>query len=134
MEALRRNFDNSPTTFFPCEPGWAFAACNTIGAQALLGYEVLHGAPLWTDLEARWRKTLDEEYLLPDGNFANIRCTRTGLSWDTGETPGGEYFITGSNGFVDVAPDLARRGRALAARGLPETMAKLCQYLRFVRS
>lgn len=123
MAEVRKNFDAADTTFFPCEPGWAFAACNTIGAQALLGYEVLHGRPLWTDLADRWRRTLDEEYALPDGNYANIRCTRTGLSWDTGETPGGEYLVTGSNGFVDVAPDLAARGRAIATRGLVEKLA-----------
>lgn len=126
METLRKNFDTSKFgSFFPCEPGWAFAACNTIGAEALLGYEVLHGKPLWTELEPRWRETLDNEYLQPDGNYANIRCTRTGLSWNTGEAPGGEYLLTGANGFVDVAPDIARRGAALATRGLPEKMGKL---------
>ena len=125
MEAVRRNFDAGRSTFFPCEPGWAFAACNTIGAQALLGYEVLHGNTLWSDLEPRWRATLDDEYALPDGNFANIRCTRTGLSWDTGETPGGEYLVTGSNGFADVAPDLSLRGRAIATRGLGKKIAGL---------
>ncbi|MGH1502026.1 MAG: hypothetical protein ACRBI6_00585 [Acidimicrobiales bacterium] len=125
MDAVRRNFDESESGFFPCEPGWAFAACNTIGAQSLLGYEVLHGRPLWSEYQQRWRDTLDDEYLLPDGNYANIRCTRTGLSWDTGETPGGEYLMTGSNGFVDVAPDLADRGRAIASRGLDEKLAGL---------
>lgn len=125
MEAVRRNFADSRLGFFPCEPGWAFAACNTIGAQALLGYQALHGAPVWSETEDRWRATLLDEYLMPDGNYANIRCTRTGLSWDTGEAPGGEYLTTGTNQFADVAPDLARRGRALATRGLPEKLAGL---------
>lgn len=125
MEAVKRNFESSEMGFFPCEPGWAFAACNTIGAQALLGYEVLHGKPLWSDYEPRWRETLLQEYLMPDGNYANIRCTRTGLSWDTGETDGGEYFTTGTNQFRDVAPDLAERGLALATRGLPEKLDQL---------
>jgi hypothetical protein len=125
IEAVRRNFDESQMGFFPCEPGWAFAACNTIGAQALLGYEVLHGRPVWSEYEPRWRDTLLQEYLMPDGNYANIRCTRTGLSWDTGETPGGEYLTTGTNQFRDVAPDLAARGRALATRGLPGKLAGL---------
>jgi len=125
MQAVRRNFDESKLCFFPCEPGWAFAACNTIGAQALLGYDALHSTTLWRDLEPRWRSTLLEEYLMPDGNYANIRCTRTGLSWDTGEVPGGEYLTTGTNQFADLAPDLARRGRALATRGLPEKLAGL---------
>jgi len=125
MEAVRRNFVDSRLGFFPCEPGWAFAACNTIGAQALLGYDSTHGTDLWAEVEPRWRQTLLDEYLLPDGNYANIRCTRTGLSWDTGETPGGEYLTTGTNQFTDVAPDLAARGRALAVRGLPEKLAPL---------
>ena len=63
MQAVRDNFDTSRTTFFPCEPGWAFAACNTIGAQALLGYDSLHGTTLWHDLEPRWRSTLIDEYM-----------------------------------------------------------------------
>jgi hypothetical protein len=125
MEAVRRNFEESRLGFFPCEPGWSFAACNTIGAQALYGHDVLHGTGLWSSVSERWRETLEEEYLLPDGNYANIRCTRTGLSWNTGETPGGEYFTTGTHSFRDVAPDIATRGRALQLRGVPEKMAKL---------
>ncbi|MFP5322215.1 MAG: hypothetical protein ACLGIC_10260 [Acidimicrobiia bacterium] len=125
MEAVQRNFADSRLGFFPCEPGWAFAACNTIGAQALLGYDSTHGTSMWAEVEERWRRTLLDEYLLPDGNYANIRCTRTGLSWDTGETPGGEYLTTGTNQFTDVAPDLAARGQALAVRGLPEKLAPL---------
>lgn len=125
MEAVQRNFERSRLGFFPCEPGWAFAACNTIGAQALYGHDRLHGTHMWDDIEPRWRETLEQEYLLPDGNYANIRSTHTGLSWDTGETPGGEYFTTGSHSFRDVAPDLHARGRALGLRGAPEKFAKL---------
>ena len=125
MEALRRNFERSKMCFFPCEPGWAFAACNTIGAQALLGHDRLHGTSLWPSIEDRWRTTLEDEYLLPDGNYANIRSTHTGLSWDTGETPGGEYFTTGTHQFADVAPDLGLRGRLLQLRGAPQKMAGL---------
>ncbi len=117
MEAVQRNFERSRLGFFPCEPGWAFAACNTIGAQALFGHDRLHGTSMWSDIEPRWRETLEREYLMPDGNYANIRSTHTGLSWDTGETPGGEYFTTGSHSFKDVAPDLHNRGRALSLRG-----------------
>ena len=125
MEAVQRNFERSRLGFFPCEPGWAFAACNTIGAQALLGHDRLHGTSMWTDIEPRWRDTLESEYLMPDGNYANIRSTHTGLSWDTGETPGGEYFTTGSHSFKDVARDLHERGRALQLRGVPQKMAGL---------
>lgn len=125
MEAVQRNFEKSRLGFFPCEPGWAFAACNTIGAQALYGHDRLHGTEMWSSIEPRWRETLEREYLMPDGNYANIRSTHTGLSWDTGETPGGEYFTTGSHSFKDVARDLHERGRALSLRGLPPKMAAL---------
>ena len=54
--------------------------------------------------------------LTPDGNLPHIRSKTTGLSFDTGEVPGGEYFLIGTNGFVDVAPDLAERGTLLALR------------------
>ena len=33
-EAVRRNFEANALGFFPCEPGWVFTACNTMGAQA----------------------------------------------------------------------------------------------------
>lgn len=125
MEAVRRNFERSRLGFFPCEPGWSFAACNTLGAQALFGHDRLHGTGLWSSVEGRWRETLEREYLMPDGNYANIRSTHTGLSWDTGETPGGEYFTTGTHNFRDIAPDLAERGRALGLRGAPAKFAKL---------
>lgn len=125
MEVVRTNFEKSRLGFFPCEPGWAFAACNTLGAQALYGHDRLHGTSLWASIEPRWRDTLEREYLMPDGNYANIRSTHTGLSWDTGETPGGEYFATGTHQFRDVAPDLAARGRALSLRHAPRKLGKL---------
>lgn len=125
MEVVRTNFEKSQLGFFPCEPGWAFAACNTLGAQALYGHDRLHGTSLWASIEPRWRDTLEREYLMPDGNYANIRSTHTGLSWDTGETPGGEYFATGTHQFRDVAPDLAARGRALSLRHAPQKLGKL---------
>src|SRR4051794_37318482 len=63
--------------------------------------------------------------LTPDGNLPHIRSKIVGLSFDTGEVPGGEYFLNGTNGFVDVAPDLAARGGLLAMRGAEEKMAAL---------
>lgn len=130
MQAVHRNFERSRLGFFPCEPGWSFAACNTIGGQALYGHDRLHGTDLWGSVAERWRATLEQEYLMPDGNYANIRSTHTGLSWDTGETPGGEYFTTGTHSFKDLAPDIAERGRKLSLRGVPEKLGKLAALVR----
>src|SRR5215217_5575730 len=63
--------------------------------------------------------------LSPDGNLPHIRSKLIGLSFDTGEVPGGEYFLTGTNGFADVAPDLAARAGLLAMRGVDARMAAL---------
>ena len=42
VEAVRRNFEANQLGFFPCEPGWVFTACNTMGAQALKGHDTMH--------------------------------------------------------------------------------------------
>ena len=123
--AVKDNYDRSRLGFFPCEPGWSFTVCNIMGAQSLLGHDTLHGSELWDEVKQRWVRTLDEEYLTPDGSYAHIRSNHLGLSWDTGEVPGGHYFSNGSNRFADILPDHARRARALELRGAPEKMAML---------
>ena len=125
VEAVRRNFEANRLGFFPCEPGWVFTACNTMGAQALKGHDVQHGTEHWPAVEPAWRHAVEEEMLTPDGNLPHIRSKIVGLSFDTGEVPGGEYFLTGTNGFADVAPDLAARGGLLAMRGADVKMAAL---------
>jgi hypothetical protein len=107
VDAVRRNFEANELGFFPCEPGWVFTACNTMGAQALKGHDTLHQTAHWPVVEPKWRHAVEDEMLTPDGNLPHIRSKIIGLSFDTGEVPGGEYFLTGTNGFADVAPDLA---------------------------
>jgi hypothetical protein len=124
-EAVRRNFEANALGFFPCEPGWVFTACNTMGAQALKGHDTLHGTALWPAVEDRWRDAVEIEMMTPDGNLPHIRSKLVGLSFDTGEVPGGEYFSTGTNGFADVAPDLALRAGLLGLRGAEERMSAL---------
>jgi hypothetical protein len=124
-EAVRRNFEANALGFFPCEPGWVFTACNTMGAQALKGHDTLHRTAHWPAVEPRWRDAVEVEMMTPDGNLPHIRSKLVGLSFDTGEVPGGEYFLTGTNGFADVAPDLADRAGLLALRGVDAKMAAL---------
>ncbi|MFV0524458.1 MAG: hypothetical protein ACK5RL_08175 [Acidimicrobiales bacterium] len=115
-EAVERNFRRSRLGFFACEPGWSFTVCNVMGAQTLCGHDRLHGTDAWDGVRPRWRETLDQEYLTPDGSYAHIRSSLVGLSWDTGEVPGGHYLAAGSNRFADILPDHARRAVALERR------------------
>lgn len=125
VAAVRANYDRSRLGFFPCEPGWSFTVCNVMGAQSLRGHDTLHGTDEWDQVRDRWRRTLDEEYLTPDGSYAHIRSNHIGVSWDTGEVPGGHYFANGTHRFVDILPDHARRARALDLRGAAPKMAVL---------
>jgi len=123
-EAVARNFEGAEIGLFPCEPGWVFTVCNTMGAQGLKGYDVLHGTDYWTRVEPSWRKGVLDEMMTPDGAFRHIRSNVLGLTFNDGDGTG-EYFTTGSNQFEDVAPDVARRGRLLALRGVGQRMAGL---------
>ncbi len=125
VAAVRHNFEASRLGFFPCEPGWSFTVCNTMGAQALRGHDTAHGTNEWDAVRDRWVRTLDEEYATPDGSYAHIRSNHVGLSWDTGEVPGGHYFANGTHRFADILPDHARRARALDLRGAGPKMAAL---------
>ncbi len=129
-QAVHRNVSQSELGLFPCEPGWVFTACNTFAAQGLAGHARHHGSHYWADVHDHWRRGLEQEMLTPDGNFLHIRSKLTGLSFDTGEVPGGQYFTTGTNGFVDVAPDLAARGKALALRGVDARLDTLATHIR----
>lgn len=124
-EAVQRNFERSRLGFFPCEPGWSFTVCNVMGAQALYGHDVVHGGDHWPRVRDRWTRTLDHEYLTPDGSYAHIRSNHVGISWDTGEVPGGHYFANGTHRFADILPAHARRARALELRGARSKMAGL---------
>jgi hypothetical protein len=130
VEAVRDNYGRSKLGFFPCEPGWSFTVCNVMGAQSLRGHDALHGTSQWADLRDRWQRALDEEYLTPDGTYAHIRSNHVGLSWDTGEVPGGHYFANGTHRFVDILPDHARRARALELRGIVPKMAGMATMVR----
>lgn len=125
VAAVRGNYDRSKLGFFPCEPGWSFTVCNVMGAQALHGHDTAHGSAEWDAVRDAWRRTLDEEYLTPDGSYAHIRSNHVGLSWDTGEVPGGHYFANGTHRFVDILPAHARRAKALDLRGVRPKMAAL---------
>ncbi len=128
VAAVRANFERSKLGFFPCEPGWSFTVCNIMGAQALKGHDTTHGTDHWYQTRDGWQRTLDEEYHAPDGSYAHIRSNHVGLSWDTGEVPGGHYFAQGTHRFADILPAYARRAKALDLRGAAPKMAALAAH------
>ncbi|MEZ5255617.1 MAG: hypothetical protein R2705_01590 [Ilumatobacteraceae bacterium] len=129
-EAVRANYRRSRLGFFPCEPGWSFTVCNVMGAQALRNHDALHGTADWDEIREDWQRALDEEYLTPDGSYAHIRSNHVGLSWDTGEVPGGHYFANGTHRFADILPDHAERARALDLRLARPKMQALATMVR----
>jgi hypothetical protein len=90
----------------------------------LLGYDRIHGTNYWGEVSERFRKGLVDEMMTADGAFRHIRTNVFGFSFNDGDGTG-EYYTSGSHGFEDIAPDLARRGRMLSLRGVAEKMAAL---------
>jgi hypothetical protein len=125
IEAVHANYERSELGFYPCEPGWSFTVCNVMGAQSMYGHDRLHGTDLWDRNRDSWRRTLEQEYLTPDGTYAHIRSNHVGLSWDTGEVPGGHYTANGTGRFADILPAHGRRARALDLRHAGPAMAGL---------
>jgi hypothetical protein len=123
--AVQANYERSRLGFFPCEPGWSFTVCNIMGAQSMYGHDTLHGTDAWARYRDRWRTALDQEYLTPDGSYAHIRSNHVGLSWDTGEVPGGHYNAHGTGRLADILPAHGRRAKALDLRGATPAMARL---------
>ncbi|WP_420453478.1 hypothetical protein [Ilumatobacter sp.] len=125
IEAVNANYERSTLGFYPCEPGWSFTVCNVMGAQSMYGHDRLHGTELWERNRDGCRTTLEQEYLTPDGTYAHIRSNHVGLSWDTGEVPGGHYTANGTGRFADILPAHGDRARALDLRGAEPAMARL---------
>ncbi len=125
IEAVHANYERSDLGFYPCEPGWSFTVCNVMGAQSMYGHDRLHGTELWDANRDSWQRTLEQEYLTPDGTYAHIRSNHVGLSWDTGEVPGGHYTANGTGRFADILPAHGARARALDLRAAGPAMAGL---------
>ncbi len=91
----------------------------------MYGHDRLHGTDLWERNRDRWQTTLEQEYLTPDGTYAHIRSNHVGLSWDTGEVPGGHYTANGTGRFADILPAHGDRARALDLHKAAPAMAGL---------
>lgn len=127
VKAVEDNYARSNLGFYPCEPGWSFTVCNVMGAQSMFGHDRLYGTDMWERNRDNWQRTLEQEYLTPDGTYAHIRSTHLGLSWDTGEVPNGHYTANGTGRFADILPSHGDRARALDLRKAGPAMAGLSQ-------
>jgi hypothetical protein len=123
-EVVAKNFLSADLGIFPCEPGWVFTVCNAIAAEGMKGYETAHESDLYRQITPALRAGIFEEMMTPDGAIRHVRSTQFGFTYRDGDNIG-EYFTSGLHGFVDFAPDMARRGSLLQLRGVPEKMAAL---------
>jgi len=80
VRTLVENVRNSEFCLFPCEPNWIYPLCNNQAALGIRTCDRLHGTQHWADLEALYRRRLEEEFIDVDGHFVLLRSTRTGFT------------------------------------------------------
>src|SRR5262249_13934935 len=124
IDVVVKNYLGDHLGIFPCEPGWVFSWCNTIGAEGVKGYDSFHRSSYFDMIEPSWREGIFGEMLTPNRAIRHIRSTLFGITFRDGDNPG-ETYTTGWHGLVDTAPDMARRGRLLLSRGLGAKLAAL---------
>jgi hypothetical protein len=79
-EVLYRSHRRSPFTLFPCEPNWIYPMCNNFSAIALKIHDRVYGTRWWSDIEADYRRSFENEFCTADGRVLAIRSTHTGLT------------------------------------------------------
>ncbi len=77
---LAQNERGSEFCLFPCEPNWIYPLCNNQAALGLRLHDRLHGTHYWGDIEAHYRRRLEQEFIDVDGHLVPLRSTRTGLT------------------------------------------------------
>lgn len=80
VATLAENERNSEFCLFPCEPNWIYPLCNNQAALGLRLHDRLHGTHYWNDVEAQYRRRLEQEFIDVDGHLVPLRSTRTGLT------------------------------------------------------
>ncbi len=107
-DAVQRNFERSNDwAMFPCEPGFVFPACNTLGLCALTVRDVRLGTHVAADLLPRFRRTLDDEFTTADGTIISNVFARYGF----GNTLLSTLAADGFHGVLlhPLAPDITAR-------------------------
>jgi hypothetical protein len=77
---LAEDMARSPFCLFPCEPKFVYVVCNNFAGVALETNDRLYGTDYWANLEPRFRKAIDEEFMTLDGRLVTARSSRTGFA------------------------------------------------------
>lgn len=107
MEALARQFEESPFGLVACEPNWIYAICNTYGAVGAYLHSKVHGSDIGERIVPAFTRGVRDELLTPSGMMRQYMSTRTGFSGPLVPDPGIAMYVRA------FAPDIADRGWAL---------------------
>ncbi|NSL55890.1 linalool dehydratase/isomerase domain-containing protein [Uliginosibacterium aquaticum] len=121
--ALQRGFGDSPFTLMACEPNWIYPLCNAIGVAGIRACDAQRGERHWAGLAARFRASLETEFITLGGAFVPCRSSHTGLALPGigGAMPQAlpSFFLNAS------LPDIALRQWLLLRRSLLDARGAL---------
>ena len=102
--SLAQNFRNAPFCLYPCEPNWAYTACNFRGMSALQVYDRVAGTSFFGEFRDPFRLRLETEFINPDLTIVALRSMLTGIALPFPLPEGIPAVYLNS-----MFPDLARR-------------------------
>ncbi len=103
---------------FPCEPGFVFPVCNTLGLSALTIRDRRRDTDVAAELLPRFRRTLDAEFTTADGTIISNVFSRYGFGNTMLKTLAGDGF----HGVLlhPLAPDVTERTHEILRREVIE--------------
>jgi hypothetical protein len=106
--AVRRNFEGHSHTLYPCEPHLIYPVCNGFGITTMMLEGRLHPDPApdrFHRLITRYRESLEQEFMTPDGRFESMLMTSWPLRLMRGDTNDGIMAFLNH----PAAPEVAER-------------------------
>lgn len=80
IDNLVDNQSRSEFCLWPCEPNWVYPLCNNQAALGIRLHDRLYGTNYWSDIEAQYKRRLQEEFIDLDGHVVFLRSVRTGFT------------------------------------------------------
>lgn len=81
IQSMLDNFEGryrQPFCLYPCEPNWIYPACNFRGLTGIRLYDTVYGTDHFDRLRDRFRISLEQEFVRPDGGIVPLRSKLTG--------------------------------------------------------